>query len=139
MSKRIEIEKFDDGETDVLDGCTIEEFNKGGGMVISSIGHPPDGVISFSIRMSNKLTNREEVYRIRFDVSPDEDLDEKTRTIAHSLCKSCSLLMGKEGFVYGNSSTYEQYEDDYLERHMSSKQKGFGSKTNKGERDGEVA
>jgi hypothetical protein len=113
MKRRIEIEK-DDGGFDIVGGCSVEEFNRGGGLIITNNGKLPDNAISISVRIENGLTDSDQSYRLRFDVSPEEGaMEERIKTLSYSLQRTCSFLLGKEGFVQGSSSTYAEYEEDF--------------------------
>jgi hypothetical protein len=116
MKKRIELEKSEDGSVAVISGVTIPEFNKESGFIITNTGEYIKDSLDIYIRVENGFTNKNFPYRLRVVISDEKELECQIREAYNTLRRMCSTLIGREDFITGDSTTYEEFESDYIER-----------------------
>ena len=116
MTKTIKLQKNDDGSFEILDGCSMEEFNEGGGLTVTNLGKRHDGSIEITVRVQNNLPGCDSYYRLRMDVPSEERIEDISYSIGQSLLKTCKSLFGAEDYKNDGSSTYKEFDTDYQER-----------------------
>jgi len=105
------IRKYEDGTASIISGCSIEEFNRGDGVIIKNIGVVEDGKINVMYIIMNGMVKN----KTRFDIATSNDSARDLDGMNNFVRKTLSFLFGEKDFRKKGSVSFDDFERDYFE------------------------